>query len=124
MALTLDSINGALAQLNTDEGGVVSMPRSYSDAESKNYEFARLLAVVKTANDGLEVDDAPTTLAASGMFGKPTDWIVQRLSELIAKLRSALSQLVEAIADAMSFSIGISGPLLSVNINFGPRNQL
>lgn len=53
------------------------------------------------------------------MKGKSSDWIVEKLGELITKLRSALAKLVKTIAGAVSFSIGLTGPVLSVSINFG-----
>jgi hypothetical protein len=45
--------------------------------------------------------------------------VIEKLGELITKLRTALVDLVRTIAGAVSFSIGLTGPVLSVSVNFG-----
>jgi hypothetical protein len=51
------------------------------------------------------------------MFGGK-DTVIEKLGELIAKLRSVLADLVRKIPGTVSFSIGLTGPVLSVSVNF------
>jgi len=88
-----------------------------SNSDPHNNELARLLSVVETANSG---DNSVRALGGTsyGVMGKSAEWMVEKLGELITKLRSALAKLVKAIAEAVSFSIGLTGPVLSISVNF------
>jgi hypothetical protein len=119
VALTPESIDLALAQLEADESGVTIVSDTSSNADPSSDELARLFSVVETANSGWNYTQAPTELPFHGVKGKSASWIVEKLGELITKLRSALAKLVKTIVGAVSFSIGLTGPVLSVSINFG-----
>lgn len=86
--------------------------------DTTSVELARLFSVVNTANSGQDYEDTQIQ-SHHGLMGKSTNWIIEKLSELIMKLRSALTKLVKSIAGAASFSIGFTGPVLSVSVNFG-----
>ena len=67
VALTSESIDLALAQLEADEFGVTIV--SDTSATSSD-ELARLFAVVETANSGLEYTHAPTEFPFHGVKGR------------------------------------------------------
>ena len=88
------------------------------NTDAASIELARLFSVVNTANSGLDYGDTQIQ-SHHGRMSKSANWIVEKLSELITKLRSALANLVKSITGAASFSIGLTGPVLSVSVNFG-----
>jgi hypothetical protein len=109
MALTEQSIERALQEL----GGSSVDAVLDSDLDPTSLEMARLLKVVEVANGGNE----PRAVTTFGMFGGK-DTVIEKLGELIAKLRSVLADLVRKIPGTVSFSIGLTGPVLSVSVNF------
>jgi hypothetical protein len=118
MALTEQSIVRALNELDDLSTGVgVGL-----DSDPTSLEMARLLAVVDTANSGDEyLPDQAWTRTDTPYFGVKggKSSVIEKLGELITKLRTALVDLVRTIAGAVSFSIGLTGPVLSVSVNFG-----
>jgi hypothetical protein len=110
MALTEESLDQALSQLALSGTGIDEAGGS----DPSSLEMAELLKVVETANGGEELPS--TAFGMAGGYGK----VIEKLGELITKLRSALAALVRKIAGAVSFSIGVTGPVLSVSVNFNP----
>ena len=116
MVMTAESIDQAVHQLD----GFLSGVEVAFDSDPTSLEMAKLFAVVATANNGRE-DSAAADWTAAGMFGGKS--IVEKLRELITKLREALARLVKTLQGVTSFSIGVTGPVLSISINFGPGSD-
>jgi hypothetical protein len=108
MALTNGSIEQALLQFSRSGADFAS---AYQ-ADRFDHEMSRLLSIVETANSGEDFTDA------SGFVDSAGQKIIEKLAELISKLRAALADLVRGITEVVSFSIGLSGPVLSVSVNF------
>ena len=119
MALTSESIDLALAQLDGEDSGIGTAVDIGSNADTSSIELARLFRVVDIANSGSYSTQTEAEAPLYAVRGKGADWIVEKLGELIAKLRSAFVTFVKTIAGAISFSIGLTGPLLTVSVNFG-----
>jgi len=112
MAITTESIDQAILEL---DGSRPSADIAF-DSDQASLAMANLLAVVATANSGQEDSAGVDWMATTAVAGRS---IVERLRELITKLREALARLVETIQGVVSFSIGITGLVLSISINFG-----
>ena len=118
MAITSESIDRALYDLGNLHAG----PELAFESDPTNLEMARLLAVVDTVNGGeehpIDATWTQTDWPVFGVTGGKAKSIIEKLSGLIAKIRSALAELIQKITGAMSFSIGFTGPVLSVSVTF------
>jgi hypothetical protein len=86
-----------------------------SDDQSARDAFTHVMLTVSRINQLFSRAYAQAMMGA----GAPVDDILDKLGKWLERLVGALTQIVEKLAGAMSFSVSV-GPNVSVTVDFGP----